>query len=176
LIHAVGSTAPDAYGKLCDLSVFFTAAKPVDGVCSAVIVRGLAAVVPGRAVVIDRYVFPVRIFIAGEFYVIDEYFIVNWPAIVPDDGKGPSIIVAYGVSASGAVLDNVTVFAGAAIYIGNMLASFFCTGTAIVGRGTAGAILCLSLETELFCGVALQGEGLACYGHGRTGIVIIGCR
>jgi hypothetical protein len=166
---------------LCDLSVFFTAAKPVDGVCSAVIVRGLAVVVPGRAVVIDRYVFPVRIFIAGEFYVIDGYFVANWPAVVPDDGKSPPIIVAYGISACGAVLDNVTVLAGASVYIGNVLAFSFCAGTAIIGRGTvaagrrtANAILYLSLAAELFCRVARQGECLACYRHRRTGIVIKG--
>lgn len=175
LVQAI-ACAPGVHNEFINLLVTFIAAKPVDGVCSAVIVRGLAAVVPGRAVVIDRYVFPVRIFIAGEFYVIDEYFIVNWPAIVPDDGKGPSIIVAYGVSACGAVLDNVSVLAGASIYIGNMLASFFCARTAVVGGGTAGAILCFPFVAELFCGVALQGEGLAGYGQRRTGIVVKGCR
>ena len=104
LVHAI-ACAPGVHNEFINLLVMLITAKPVDGVCSAVIVRGLAAVVPGRAVVIDRYVFPVRIFIAGEFYVIDDYFIVNWPAIVPDDGKGPPIIVAYGISACGAVLD-----------------------------------------------------------------------
>ena len=182
--------APGVHNEFINLLVTFIAAKPVDGVCSAVIVRGLAVVVPGRAVVIDRYVFPVRIFIAGEFYVIDDYFIVNWPAIVPDDGKGPPIIVAYGVSACGAVLDNVTVLAGASVYIGNVLAFSFCAGTAIVGRRTAidgrgtvvagrrtaNAILYLSLAAELFCRVARQGECLACYRHRRTGMVIKGCR
>jgi hypothetical protein len=45
--------------------------------------------------------------------------------------------VAYGVSACGAVLDNVSVLAGASVYIGNVLAFSFCAGTAIVGGGTA---------------------------------------
>ena len=97
--------APGVHNEFINLLVTFIAAKPVDGVCSAVIVRGLAVVVPGRAVVIDRYVFPVRIFIAGEFYVIDGYFVANWLAVVPNDGRGPPIIAAYGVSTSGAVLD-----------------------------------------------------------------------
>jgi hypothetical protein len=124
LIQAI-ACAPGVHNEFINLLVMLIAAKPVDGVCSAVIVRGLATVVPGRAVVIDRCVFPVRIFIAGEFYVIDEYFIVNWPAVVPNNGKGPPIIAAYGVSASGAVLDYVTVLAGASVYIGNVFACFF---------------------------------------------------
>jgi hypothetical protein len=73
LIHAVGSTAPDAYGKLCDLSVFFTAAKPVDGVCSAAIVGPLAAA-PGRAFVDGTFIFPIA-FVADKVYFIDGHFI-----------------------------------------------------------------------------------------------------
>ena len=104
LVHAI-ACAPGVHNEFINLLVTFIAATPVDGVCSAVIVRGLAIVVPGRAVVIDRFIFPVRIFIAGEFYFIDGYFVANWPAVVSDDGKSPPIIAAYGVSACGAVLD-----------------------------------------------------------------------
>ena len=117
--------APGVHNEFVNLLVTFIAAKPVDGVCSAVIVRGLAVIVPSRAVVIDRFIFPVRIFIAGEFYFIDGYFVANWLAVVSDDGRGPPIIVAYGISACFAVLDRVIVLAGASVYIGNMLASFF---------------------------------------------------
>ena len=140
--------APGVHNEFVNLLVTFIAAKPVDGVCSAVIVRGLAVVVPGRAVVIVRYVFPVRIFIAGEFYVIDGYFFTRCLAGVSDDSRDPLVVVAYGVDAGGTVQDHIVVLAGTTIHIGNMLAGFFATGAAV------DAIFSQSLVAKLCCGVA----------------------
>ena len=175
MIHAVGSTAPDAYGKLCDLSVFFTAAKPVDGVCSAAIVGPLAAAT-GRAVVDGSLVVPVFVFGADKVYFMDGYFFTRCLAGVSDNGWNPFFVDAYDIVSGDTVNGPFVVFAGAAINVCNVLAYFFAAGTAVVGGGTIDAVLRQPLVAEPCCGIALQSEGLAGYGHRRTGIVVKGCR
>ena len=174
LIHAIGCTTPNAYSELCDFSVILIAAKPVEGVGCATII-GALAVAPGRALVNGAFIFPIAI-VTDKVYFIDGHFLALCRAVVSNDGKVPRVIEAYGIGACFAVLDRVIVLAGAPVYIGNILAFFFATGAAIVGCGAIDAIFSQSLVAELCCGVAFQGKGLACYRHGRTGIVVKGCR
>jgi hypothetical protein len=173
LVHAI-ACAPGVHNEFINLLVTFIAAKPVDGVCLAAIVRGLAAA-PGRAFVDGTFIFPIA-FVADKVYFIDGHFLACCRAGGSNDGRDPLVVVTYGVDAGGTVQDHIVVLAGTTIHIGNVLAGFFATGAAVVGGGTAGAILCFTFVAELFCGVALQGEGLAGYGQRRTGIVVKGCR
>lgn len=170
LVHAI-ACAPGAHKEGLNLPVIAAAAETVDGVCSAAIVGTLAAA-PGRAFVDGALVVPVFVFGADKVYFIDGYFFTRCLAGVSDDSRDPLVVVAYGVDAGGTVQDHIVVLAGTTIHIGNVLAYFFAAGTAVVGGGTAGAILCFPFVAELFCGVALQSEGLAGYGHRRTGIVV----
>ena len=170
LVHAI-ACAPGAHKEGLNLPVIAAAAETVDGVCSAAIVGTLAAA-PGRAFVDGALVVPVFVFGADKVYFIDGHFLACCRAGGSNDGRDPLVVVAYGVSTCGTVQDHIVVLAGTTIHIGNVLAGFFCARTAVVGGGTAGAILCFPFVAELFCGVALQSEGLAGYGHRRTGIVV----
>lgn len=168
LVHAI-ACAPDAHKEGLNLPVIAVAAETVDGVCSAAIVGPLAAAT-GRAVVDGSLVVPVFVFGADKVYFIDGHFLACCRAGGSNDGRDPLVVVAYGVDAGGTVQDHIVVLAGTTIHIGNVLAGFFCTGTAV------DAIFSQSLVAKLCCGVALQGEGLAGYGQRRTGIVVKGSR
>ena len=168
LVHAI-ACAPGAHKEGLNLPVIAVAAETVDGVCSAVIVRGLATVIPGRAFVDGTFIFPIA-FVADKVYFIDGHFLACCRAGGSNDGRDPLVVVAYGVSTCGTVQDHIVVLAGTTIHIGNVLAGFFATGAAV------DAIFSQSLVAELRCGIALQSEGLAGYGHRRTGIVVKGAR
>ena len=168
LVHAI-ACAPGALKEGLNLPVIAVAAETVDGVCSAAIVGPLAAA-PGRAFVDGTLVVPVFVFGRDKVYFIDGHFLACCRAGGSNDGRDPLVVVAYGVDAGGTVQDHIVVLAGTTIHIGNVLAGFFCTGTAV------DAIFSQSLVAELRCGIALQSEGLACYRHRRAGIVVKGSR
>ena len=146
LVHAI-ACAPDAHKEGLNLPVIAVAAETVDGVCSAAIVGPLAAAT-GRAVVDGSLVVPVFVFGADKVYFIDGHFLACCRAGGSNDGRDPLVVVAYGVDAGGTVQDHIVVLAGTTIHIGNVLAGFFCTGTAV------DAIFGQSLVAELYRGVA----------------------
>lgn len=174
LVHAI-ACAPDAHKEGLNFPIIAVAAETVDGVCSAAIV-GPLAVAPGRAVVDGALVVPVFVFGADKVYIIDGHFFTRCLAGVSDNGWNPFFVDAYDIVSGDTVNGPFVVFAGAAINVCNVLAYFFAAGTAVVGGGTIDAILRQPLVAELCCGIALQSEGLAGYGHRRTGIVVKGCR
>ncbi len=114
LVHAV-ACAPGSYSEFINLLVTFIAAKPVDGVCLAAIVRGLAAA-PGRAFVDGTFIFPIA-FVADKVYFIDGHFLACCRAGGSNDGEFPRVIETYGIGACFAVYDRVIVLAGTSVYV-----------------------------------------------------------